>query len=48
MDPFDPFFWCDPYSHYPSLLAGPPRLLLPLLLPIALVARHRDVAKTGR
>src|SRR5229473_4271898 len=42
INPFDPSFWRDPYSHYPSLLAGPPRLL-PLLLPTVLVARHRDV-----
>jgi hypothetical protein len=39
INPFDPSFWRDPYSHYPSLLAGPPRLL-PLLLPTVLVARQ--------
>jgi hypothetical protein len=27
INPFDPSFWRDPYSHYPCLLAGPPRLL---------------------
>src|SRR6266478_464837 len=47
INPFDPSFWCDPYSHYPSLLAGPPRLL-PLLLPTVLVARHRDVVDVLR
>src|ERR1700730_15265881 len=41
INPFDPSFWRDPYSHYPCLLAGPPRLL-PLLLPTVLVARHCD------
>ena len=47
INPFDPSFWRDPYSHYPSLLAGPPRLL-PLLLPTVLVARHRDVVNVLR
>ena len=47
INPFDPSFWRDPYSHYPSLLAGPPRLL-PLLLPTVLVARHRDVVDVLR
>ena len=47
INPFDPSFWRDPYSHYPCLLAGPPRLL-PLLLPTALVARHRDVVDVLR
>src|SRR5712692_9909854 len=47
INPFDPSFWRDPYSHYLSLLAGPPRLL-PLLLPTVLVARHRDVVNVLR
>ena len=47
INPFDPSFWRDPYSHYPSLLAGPARLL-PLLLPTVLVARHRDVVNVLR
>jgi cytochrome P450 len=47
INPFDQSFWCDPYSHYPALLAGPPRLL-PLLLPTVLVARHRDVVNVLR
>ncbi len=47
INPFDPSLWRDPYSHYPSLLAGPPRLL-PLLLPTVLVARHRDVVNVLR
>jgi cytochrome P450 len=47
INPFDPSFWRDPYSHYPCLLAEPPRLL-PLLLPTVLVARHRDVVNVLR
>ena len=47
INPFDPSFWRDPYSHYPSLLAGPARLL-PLLLPTVLVARYRDVVDVLR
>src|SRR5437899_10346828 len=47
INPFDPSFWRDPYSDYPSLLAGPARLL-PLLLPTILVARHRDVVDVLR
>ena len=47
INPFDPSFWRGPYSHYPYLLAGPPRLL-PLLLPTVLVARHRDVVNVLR
>jgi len=46
-NPFDPSFWGDPYSYYPSLLAGPPRPL-PLLLPTFLVARHCDVVNVLR
>jgi cytochrome P450 len=47
LNPFDPSFWGDPYSHYPALLVGPPQVL-PLFLPTILVARHCDVTDVLR
>ncbi len=46
-NPFDPKFLADPYRHYASLLAGPPRRVT-MGLPAVLVARYADVVAVIR
>ena len=47
LNPFAASFWADPYSQYPTLLCEPPRLL-PLIIPVVVVARYREVVEVLR
>jgi cytochrome P450 len=47
-NPWDPEFRANPYPHYGALVASPPVMVQVAPIPVALVARYRDVATVLR